>query len=87
MKKTILLSIAVVCLAGALALPSPAGARNCGKVKGATIVTHGGVSCNTAARVYRRFKSGKRLPRGWVCGLSAGGCSKGSQSFTFRFNY
>jgi hypothetical protein len=70
----------------ALAAPSTVEARNCGKVAGAKIGTHGGLSCRTARRVYLRFKAGKPLPRGWVCGLSAGGCSKGSKSFTFRFN-
>jgi hypothetical protein len=68
-----------------LGAPTTVEARNCGKVAGAKIVTHG-VSCKTARRVYRRFKSGKSLPRGWVCGLSAGSCSKGKKSFTFRFN-
>jgi hypothetical protein len=70
----------------ALAMPSTVEARNCGKVARAKIVTQGGLSCKTARRVYRRFKAGKPLPHGWACGLSAGSCSKGSKSFTFRFN-
>jgi hypothetical protein len=69
-----------------LAMPSTVAARSCGKVAGAKIVTQGGLSCKTARRVYRRFKAGKPLPHGWTCGLSAGSCSKGSKSFTFRFN-
>jgi hypothetical protein len=73
-------------LALALAAPATVEARNCGKAAGAKIVTHGGLSCRTARHVYRLFKAGKPLPRGWVCGLSAGGCSKGKKSFTFRFN-
>lgn len=73
-------------LALALAAPATVEARNCGKVAGTKLVTHGGLSCRTARHVYRLFKAGKPLPRGWVCGLSAGGCSKGRKSFTFRFN-
>jgi hypothetical protein len=69
-----------------LAMPSSAAAKNCGSTAGARIVTHGGVSCKTAGGIYAKFKAGRRLPRGWVCGLSAGACSKGRQGFTFRFN-
>ena len=81
------LLVAAMTVALAIALAPAAQARNCGRVAGAKIVTHGGVSCRTAARIYRKFKRGDKLPRGWVCGLSAGGCSKGGKSFTFRFNY
>ena len=80
----ILLVLTAVTLA--LAMPSTVEARNCGKVAGAKIVTQGRLSCRTARRVYRRFKAGKPLPRGWACGLSAGSCTKGNKSFTFRFN-
>lgn len=70
----------------ALVIPASAAAKNCGKVAGTRIVTHGGVSCKTAQGIYKKFTAGRRLPHGWVCGLSAGACSKGSQGFTFRFN-
>jgi hypothetical protein len=86
MKILVALLIVLAALVVAVALPSSAEARKCGRVAGAKIVTHGGLSCKTARRVYRRFRAGKPLPRGWVCGLSAGGCSKGRKSFTFRFN-
>ena len=69
----------------ALFVPASAAAKNCGEVAGAHIVTHGGVSCRTAGTVYTRFRAGRRLPSGWICGLSAGACSKGRQGFTFRF--
>jgi hypothetical protein len=82
------LTIAIAFLAGiALAIPSSAAAKNCGSIAGARIVTHGGVSCKTADGIYAKFKAGRRLPGGWVCGLSAGACSKGRQGFTFRFNH
>jgi hypothetical protein len=80
----ILIVLTAVCLA--LAMPSAVEARHCGKVAGDKIVTHGGLSCKTARHVYRLFKAGKPLPRGWSCGLSAGSCNKGSKGFTFRFN-
>ena len=70
----------------ALVIPASAAAKNCGKIAGANIVTHGDVSCKTAGGIYMKFKAGRRLPHGWVCGLSAGACSKGRQGFTFRFN-
>jgi hypothetical protein len=78
---------AIAFLAGvALVIPASAAAKNCGTIAGARIVTHGGVSCRTAGGIYAKFKGGRRLPGGWVCGLSAGACSKGRQGFTFRFN-
>ena len=76
----------VVLASVALVVPGAAVAKNCGSVDGARIVTYGGVSCRTAGAIYAKFKAGRRLPRGWVCGLSAGACSKGRQGFTFRFN-
>jgi hypothetical protein len=81
------LATAIVCLASvALVIPASAGAKNCGSIAGARVVTHGGVSCRTAGGIYAKFKAGRRLPPGWVCGLSAGACNKGPQGFTFRFN-
>jgi hypothetical protein len=70
----------------ALAAPATVEARNCGRVAGAKIVTHGGLSCGLARHVYRLFKAGKPLPRGWVCGLSAGGCSKGRKKLHLPLN-
>jgi hypothetical protein len=70
----------------ALVIPASAAAKNCGTIAGARIVTHGGLSCKTAGGIYAKFKAGRRLPGGWVCGLSAGACSKARQGFTFRFN-
>jgi hypothetical protein len=81
------LAMAIALLASlALLIPASAVAKNCGSIGGSHIVTYGGVSCKTAGAIYAKFKAGRRLPRGWVCGLSAGRCDKGRQGFTFRFN-
>src|SRR5207244_12768648 len=48
MKIRAALLIVVAALVLAVALPSTAQARSCGRVAGTKIVTHGGLSCKTA---------------------------------------
>ena len=60
-------------------------AANCGKYRGHKIVTEGGLSCTKAKRVFKSFQKG-RIPAGWTCGQSVGGCGKGKQSFSFKLN-
>lgn len=85
MKLRLFLLATAALVAVAMLMPTSGTAANCGRYLGAKIVTHG-VSCSKAKSIYRKFKRGDKLPKGWVCGLSAGGCSKGSKSFTFRLN-
>lgn len=84
--KNALLAATALLTSVALLIPASAEAKNCGRIAGSRLVTHGGVSCKTARGIYAKFRTGRRLPSGWVCGLSAGACSKGRQGFTFRFN-
>lgn len=86
MTRRLILLAAAALIAVALFLPTGASATNCGKYLGSKIVTHGGLSCSRAKAIYRKFHAGEKVPSGWVCGLSAGACNKGSKGFTFRFN-
>lgn len=78
--------LVAVALTLALALPTVSQAkRSCGRFMDVTIVTHGGLSCKKAKEVYKTWQTGKGgPPKGWDCGLSARGCHKGKQGFTFH---
>ena len=84
------LSVAGLAVCGflfvALALPVRAEAANCGRVGGTKIVTFGGLPCTQARSIYTRYTSHRKLPAGWICGLSARECAKGKRGFTFGFN-
>ena len=84
--RSLALIVAIAAIAASMVLPVSGQAANCGTYLGSKIVTHGGLSCARARTIYAKFKNGYRLPSGWVCGLSAGRCDKGSKGFTFRFN-
>lgn len=83
MKRVFATLVVVAAAAVSLLVPVSGQAAKCGTYMGQKIVTHGGLSCRKAKSVYRAFQNG-HTPKGWVCGLSAGGCNKGSKGFTFR---
>jgi hypothetical protein len=56
---------------------------NCGKVEGHKIVTYGGLSCVVAKKIFVSFQAGK-IPKGWNCGQSVGGCGNRNKGFTFK---
>lgn len=80
--KTLLKSVTLA--ASAFLLLSPVYAKDCGVVMGKTIeITKGNLSCKKAKKVYKAFVKGK-IPKGWNCGQSVGGCGNEKQEFTFR---
>jgi hypothetical protein len=85
MRRILVLAALMSALVVALMLPSAGQATNCGRIAGKKIVTYGGLSCKRAGTVWRAYKKGNALPRGWTCGLSSGSCYRGRKGFYFRF--